>query len=89
MGTRNNEGKIVYVSKDQIEQGENLRNFLRNRLTCHIFNQVEDKMKYDHWSLKWAFKNLSHITSIMVLKQVKNEHILVLTFILIQTITSW
>ena len=31
-------------------------------------------MKHDHWSLKWAFKNLSHIPSIMViLKQVKQN----------------
>ena len=31
-------------------------------------------MKHDHWSLKWAFKNLSHIASIMViLTQVKQN----------------
>ena len=34
--TRNNENEIVYVSEEQIEQGENLRKTLRDRITCHI-----------------------------------------------------
>ena len=74
METRNNEDEIVYVSQEQIEQGENLRKILRDRLTCHIFNQIEDRTKHDHWILKWAFKNVSHNVSIMViLKQVKQD----------------
>ena len=74
METRSNEEEIVYMSQEQIEQSENLSKILRNRLTCHIFNRIEDKMKHNHWSLNWAFKNLSHIATIMViLKQVKQD----------------
>ena len=55
------------VSQEQIDQCEHLYKNFSDRLTCHIFNRIEDKNKHDHWGLKWASKNLPHIATIMIL----------------------
>ena len=66
---RNNVEEGLHISRDQIEQSENLFSILKNRLTYHIFNRIEDTKKHDHWSLKWVVRNLPHMATIMVLMQ--------------------
>ena len=55
------------INKELFERGDELQKVLLTRLGAHVRRRIEDPIKREHWSLKWAARNMAQISAIMVL----------------------